>query len=368
MQKIRIVGTQGSKGREVEQHVHPFKTASGNHVGAIVLNERFLNFRPEFHPFVNDTFGLAMNQNIAFSGTPESIHNGGSTVEWTGTTVQGTWNFADGGKISITSANNNDEASFAEQGATTIDMSGFTALTGEVDLDIYNPTNNSMIVQFDNAGVLVGNSVDLNNFIDTGDFGIQNFVVPKAELGLTTQLLDGMTLTITRIGGTKPTIKFDDIQFEAAGTPAVFKATTPHGTRFHITELRIRIEDAISAVLTDGSMPNIDPSAILGVAALSNGIVFNRVENGKTLFAVNLKDLGDFLATGSDLINITGNATNTGFTLVVEFPEPIVLDGSKGDFLSFTINDNLSALTRFTAAARGAIRKGPLGEKLKTES
>ncbi len=358
MQKTRITGTQGKGARELEQHVHPFKTASGDHVGAVVLSERFLQFNPEFHPFLSDTFGTAMNQNIAFSGTPEIIHNGGSSVEWDATAIAGTWNFADVGKVTITSANNNDAASFAEEGATTIDMSGFTALTGKVDLDIYNPNNNSIVIQFDNAGTLVGNSVDLNDFIDTGDFSEQNFVIPKADLGLTTQLLDGMTLTITRIGGTKPTIKFDDIQFEASGDPAVFKATTPIGTRFHITEIRIRMEDAISTVLTDASMPNLLIDQLLGVSALTNGIVFNRVQNGKTLFAVNLKNLGDFLATGSNLINFTGNATNTGFTLLVEFPEPIILEGgADNNFLSFTISDNLSGLTRFTAAARGAIEK-----------
>ena len=310
MHKTRIVGTQGGGAKEIEQHVHPFKTASGNHVGAVVLNERFLNFRPEFHPFLNDTFGTAMNQNIAFSGTPEIIHNGGTSTEWTGSAIAGTWNFADGGKVTITSANNNDAASFAEEGATTIDMAGFTTLTGKVDLDIYNSNNNDIVIQFDNAGVLVGSSVNLNDFIETGDFDEQTFVIPKVNFDLTTQLLDGMTLTINRSGGTKPTIKFDDIQWEQTGDVAVFKATTPLGTRFHISEIRIRFEDAISSVLTDGSMPNIDPNAFFGVSSLTNGIGFASINNGKTLFSITLKNFGDFFATGSNAIDITGNATN----------------------------------------------------------
>ena len=356
MQKTRIIGTQGKGAREAEAHVHPFNTADGNHSGLVTLQERFLNFRPEFHPFLNDTFGTAMNQNIAFSGTPEIIHNGGTSTEWTGSAIAGTWNFADGGKTTITSANNNDAATFAEETPTTIDLTNFTALTGKIDLDIYNPNNNSIIVVFDNAGITVGNSVNLNDFIDTGDFGEQNFVVPKAAMGLTTQLVDGFTITITRIGGTRPTIKFDDLQLEAAGDPAVFKATTSFGTRFHITEIRIRMEDAISTVLTDASMPNILIDQFLGVSALSNGIIFSNTSKGKILFSVNLKNIGDFLATGSNLINVTGNATNTGLTLVVEFPEPIILEGGESEnFLSFTISDNLSGLTRFTAAARGAI-------------
>ena len=354
--KTRITGTQGSGAKLVEAHVHGFNTARGKHAGLVSLTHPFLSFNPEFHPFLNDSFGTAMNQNIAFSGIPEIIHNGGSSVEWTGTAIQGTWNFADSTKITITNANNNDEASFAEEGATTIDMSGFTTLTGKVDLDTYDSNNNSIILQFDNAGVDVGTAVNVNDFIDTGDFTEQTFVIPKTNFGLTTQSLDGMTITITRTGGAKPTIKFDDIQWEQTGDVAVFKATTPLGTRFHVTELRIRIEDVISSVLTDGSMPNIDPGAILGVSSLINGIGFGRVQAGKTLFAVNLKNLGDFFATGSDVINITGNATNTGLTLVVTFPEAIVLEGGESEnFLVFRISDNLSGLTRFTAAARGAL-------------
>lgn len=351
--RIRVEDGDGS-GKSA--HVHVFSTATRkDHSGLLVLTRPFQDFNPEFHPFLNDSFGTAMNQNISFSGTPEIIHNGGDSTEWTGSAVAGTWNFADSGKVTITSANNNDQADFAEENTLTIDMSGFTALTGKVDLDTYNSVNNSMNVQFNLSGTLVGNSVDLNEYIDTGDFAEQNFVIPKVDLGLTSQSLDGMTLTMARSGGTKPTVKFDDIQFEASGNPAVFKVITPVGTRFHITELRIRIEDAISAVLTDGSMPNIDPSAILGVSSLTNGIVFSRVQTGKTLFSVSIKNLGDFFATGSNAINVTGDATNTGLTLLVEFPEPIVLEGKVDDFLSFTINDNLSGLTRFTAAARGAV-------------
>jgi hypothetical protein len=41
--------------------------------------------------------------------------------------------------------------------------------------------------------------------------------------------------------------------------------------------------------------------------------------------------------------------------MVIEFPEPIILNGTNDDFLSYTINDNLSGLLQFTAAARGAL-------------
>jgi len=358
--RINLIKTQilDGKGRGTIAHVHKF--AKGEHSGLLTLTNRFFEFDPEFHPFLNDNFGTAMNQNAAFSGTPEIIHNGGSSVEWDAAAIQGVWNFADSAKITITGADNNDEAVFSEEGATTIDMSGFTALTGKVDLDVYNSVNNSIIVQFDLAGVLVGNSVDLNDFIDTGDFTEQNFVIPKADLGLTTQLLDGMSLLITRTGGTKPTIKFDDIQFEQTGNPIVFTASTPRGTIFCVTELRIALADNIASTVANGTMEGLAYDDFMGITSpLSNGVLFARTKKGEVVFNVSIKQLGDFLSTGSNLVNHISDGTNTFITLLIEFPEPIVLDGDNLDKLTFTINDDLSGLLQFTAAARGAIRSDP---------
>ena len=357
--KFRIGDGDGSG---LEAHVHQFSTAARpDHAGVLVLTRTFQDFDPTSLVFLNDTFGAAMNQNVSFSGTPEIIHNGGSSTEWTGTAVAGTWNFADSGKVTITSADNNDQASFAEETPATIDMSGFTALTGKVDLDIYNATNNSIIVQFDNAGTDVGNSVNLNDFISTGDFAEQSFAIPKAEFGLTTQLLDGMTLTVTRIGGTKPTIKFDDIQFEQTGNPIVFKAAAPSNTRFHMAEIGISIADNVTGITTvtgateNATVPNLAYDALLGVSALTRGIVFARVKNEKTLFSVTLRQLGDFLAVGTTIIDHISDGTNSFIKLLILFPEPIVLKGGDEDFLSFTITDDLSSLLQFTAFARGSI-------------
>ena len=434
MQKTRIVGTQGSGAKEVEQHVHPFSTAGGNHSGALVLSERFLHFNPEFRPFSNDDFGTAMNQTVTFGGTrlnatvvhaginsgsaasgttdgdaagqlrnvgggfdatvgpgalvhnttdgtfaivqtvtsddiltlTPNVLNGSEIMDngenyvindiWVGTAVQGTWNFADGGEVSITSANNSDEATFTVDSSHLWPMTDFVSFTGKIDLAIYNVANNSIILEFGLNGTIVGNSVNLNDFIDPGDFAAQTFVIPKVEFGLSTQNINSMRITITRVGGTKPTMAFDNLQWENTGTPIVYKATTPLNSRFHISELRIRIEDAISAVLTDGSMPNIDPSAILGVSELTNGVVFASVKKGKTVFSATLKNLGDFFAVGLSLTDVTGDATNTGLTLSITFREPIVLEGGETEnFLSFTINDTMTNLTRFTAVARGGL-------------
>ncbi len=421
--KVKLGDGDGSR---LEAHVHKFSTAKRNdHSGLLVLTRVFQDFAPEVHPFLNTTFGAAMNQNISFGSIASIIHDGGSTSSaktgtadgntlnelvdsgggfnaavvvgmsvhnttddtyanvtavtadtrltfatdlfpdgneayiidavWIGTAVQGTWNFADSAKITLTSGDNNDEASIDSDTATSLGMTNFTAFTGKVDLDTYNPTANNIVIGFDLAGVAVGNTVLLNDYIDTGDFSEQSFVIPKDDLGLSTQTINGLTISLSRSGGAKPTFKLDDLQLEASGTPAIFKATTPAGTRFHISELRIAIADNVASTVASGTMHGLAYNALLGVSALSNGIIFQRVEDGKTLFSISIKQLGDLLSTGSDIVNAISDGTNTFLTLLVKFPEAIVLKGGNNDFLSFTINDNLSGLLQFTAAARGAI-------------
>ena len=88
---------------------------------------------------------------------------------------------------------------------------------------------------------------------------------------------------------------------------------------------------------------------------LTNGVVFNRVQKGETLFSVTLRQLGDFLSVGSNILNHISDGTNTFITIRLEFPEPIVLGGGPDDFLSFTVSDNLSGLLQFTAVATGAV-------------
>lgn len=426
--KVRITDGDGSG---LEAHVHPFTTSRrDDHAGLLVLTRQFLDFNPEFHPFLNDVNGTNMAVDASFSGIPAFIYESGgssnadsgtttsqstgklvetgqnfvSTVsvgmvvrntatpgfahvtvvdpdnitldldsdimgnsetytigaEWPGTANAGSWDFTT--DISIASANDGDEAQF-DNPHTSV-MSNYVAVTGKIKLTTWSEADNSLFLSFALAGVAVGNTVDLNDFIDTGLLGTQqNFVIPKAELGLSIQTVDEMILLITRSGGAKPTVDLDDIQFEKAGGSLVYKATTPLGTRFHINEIRIALADNITGITTvagnteTATVPNLGFDDFMGITSpLTNGIVFTSVQAGKTLFSVTINQLGDFLATGSNIVNHISDGTNTFITILVEFPVPIVLQGGESEnFLSFTISDDLSVLLQFTAAARGAL-------------
>ena len=102
--------------------------------------------------------------------------------------------------------------------------------------------------------------------------------------------------------------------------------------------------DALTAIVSGGTMPALAFDKFLGVGALTNGINFRRVLDGKTNFSINLRQMSDLLLS-SNLMNTISDGTNTFVTMEVPFFQPIILEGNEEDnFLSFTINDNLSGL------------------------
>ena len=341
-----------------ESHVHRMPTA-GKHYGALALTERFLQFEADARFFLNDTVGTALNQNVSFSGSPEGIHDGGDSALWTGAAIAGTWDFADttnpsaGTKcVSLTSANNNDSASFSD--ATETNMANFTAMTGLIRLDTYSGINNTISLQFLNNGGLVGNSVNIDDFINTGTLdAYQSFAINKSVFGIDGETVDQVNMTCTRTGGTKPTFRIDTWQIEAAGIPLEFIARPKTFARFHATKLRFLLIDDLAGTVTDGTMPAVAYNQLLGVSALTNGIVFRSIRKGKTLFAVTLRQLSDFLQTNSNVTNLFSDGTNTVMTLEAEFAFPVVFDPNTDDHMSLTINDDLSALIDFTAVLIG---------------
>jgi hypothetical protein len=176
--KVQIVG-DGLKSVEVIN--------KDEHNGMIVFTEPLHPVLTTVTPLLNVTYGADMNQNITFAGTPEVIFDGAGGG-WTGTAIQGNWNFADSGKVTITQATNGSEAKFDDAG--TINMSNYTAISGKVDLDTYSPTQNTILVQFGLAGVAKGVSINLNEYIDTGTFTEQSFIIPKSDLQIDNETVD----------------------------------------------------------------------------------------------------------------------------------------------------------------------------------
>jgi len=342
-------------------HVHPFSTIHREHKGMLVLTHRFIETEPSTKFFLNETLGIAMNQDVSFGGTPEIIHNGETSTEWDAA-GSASFDFASGGKIVMTSANNADNAIFSEEGATTVDWSGFTALTVEVDLTTYNELNHDILFQFDLAGVNVGDALSINTYMDTGDFAVQNIAIPKADFNFGATVVDGLTMTVVRSGGSKPTITFDDIQMRQTGTPLIFRVNLARNERFHIGELVFSYADALVSEKTGladatETFTNqfLSYNAILGVSALTTGFVITRSKAGKTLFSATIRTLGGHISAGATIGELITDNANTFLTLRVVFPDPLILTGNPDDILTVTINDDMSGLLQFTASARGSL-------------
>jgi hypothetical protein len=414
MIKSQIIGIGNKNTAEL-------KTINGD-TGLKVFTKEMLEATAVAKPYLNPTFGSAMNQNVTFggvgnratvihagvnSGSGESGTTDGATTTnkliqsgqnfqttlgpgalvhnttddtyaivtavdsdtqlsldtdimetgetytindiWTGTAVVGSWNFADSGKISITSADNNDEADFNVDSSHIWNAQYFTAFTGKIDLDIYSEANNSIILNFGLDDVIVGNTIDLNDYIDTSELTEQSFVIPISDLGLSDQNINSMTITILRTGGLKPTMSFDDFQLEASGSPAEFCVEANEGTKFYVTKLIFAWADTG----TDGTAYAYDQ--IGAISALTNGFVLQTKSNGKTIFTSTVKQLSDLLSAGAIVVDLVDDGTDTYTKVEINFLEtrPVILDSRDADQFTITINDDLSGLILFNCFARG---------------
>ena len=265
---------------------------------------------------------------------------------WTGTAVVGTWNFADtanpndGTKcVSLTAADNNDLATFADGTETT--MGGRTAVTGQMRLEVYNGANNNILLEFQNNGATVGNSVDLNDFINTGLLNVyQGFVIPKDAFGISTETVDEIEVMAERTTGPKPTFRFDQFQIEQTGTPATF-AFAP---RLNQTVKLI----AIKATMADTVTAESPFDAFLGVSKLSNGIVVSAQSLGKNVFAGTFVQIADFFTIANSTSETSVGAAKTWLSVNIPFNDnQVILSGEDGDSITFTISDNLSGLDYF---------------------
>ena len=341
--ETRIVGD----GHKASAEVYP--TAKGNAllVATIPVFESLIAGQY----LVNPTFGNAMNQAIAFTGTPELIHDGGDATGWTGTGVSGTWDFAaagvgvsGGAAVTITNANNLNTASFAD--ATETVMSGYTAITGMINLITYSAANNDIVMQFHNNGLPVGNSIDLNDYITPTLLGsYQGFVIPKADLGLNGTTVDEFTIIMTKSSGPKPTVYFDNLQIEESGDPAVFTLKPRKGSNLHVNSLIFSWAD----VGTGGTAYAYNK--IGAISSLANGMNVNLT--GSDVSGI-VKNLGDFLCQSGQVTNHVDDGTNTFVTMKFDFKDdetPIILKEGDKRTITVTINDDLSGLLLFTCFA-----------------
>jgi len=300
--------------------------------------------------FTNDTYGADMNQNAAAGGTPIGIHNGIDDVWWTASAISGTWDFNSAvqqhsGSFGIdgTATKKDDTAQFAK-GSDQI-LTGYVSVSGWVYLTAWGAGTQHLSFYGWDAGVIVGASVNIDDYINTGTLGSwQKFVIPLGDMGLVGQTLSSFRLTVEATS-TPPDYYLDDIQIEETGAPIKFSLQPALGTRLHVNSFQILMADAFTGVVADGTMPGIPYDSLLGVAKLTTGIGYRRVTNGEILSSANITQFLDFMAFSNAQITGSGSdGTNTWVTVNMQFTEPVILKAEDEDEMSLTVNDDLSGL------------------------
>lgn len=334
----------------------------GEEENAVVVATRLLkSYTNVIKFFTNLKYGYNMNISVGFSGEPEPIHNGIDNVYWTASTVYGFWDFdstdqAHTGTKSIdaTRTFNNYTAQMAK--GSTITLSG-VAITGWVYLSSWDDRGTKGIHLYGwdtSTSTMVGNEVNLKNYIDIGSMGNwQKFVVSLADMDLVGETIDAIRIKTVDIGtGFAPDYYLDDIQIEEAGIPVEFNIKPNSNTWLHVNNYSILLVDAYSPVSADSTMPYFSYDKLLGVTVLTNGILYRRVVDYKIPLAFPFKNLGEILMfPGTRIDSYGSDGTNTFLKILVDLKEPIVLKSENEDKISFVVSDDLSGLLKLVISA-----------------
>lgn len=354
----KITGFDRS-GTKLEAGISQVNKIIGLNVFTAPLSQRTTLFQPA----LNDTFGNEMAVDASFSGTPDGIHNGTDSIWWTGSALTGVWDFVSttnprsGTKcIDATGTVNSDQALFTR--SSTIDLSAYTAITGFIRLESWGSGTKHVEMQARLAGVLVGLSVFIDDFIDTNSLNTyQKYTISLATMGIELETIDEIVITTIKTNGSNPDYRIDDWQIEQIGSPIEFTIEAPTGFIYFIDSVYLNYADVLNITLLNNSVPNIDHQKILGLASLPNGIVFQRIRQQEVIFSATIKNIGDSVKGGANISTIISDSAtnNTCLTIRVDFDTPVLLDSALGDKIAIIINDDMTDLTSFTSIATGSI-------------
>ena len=272
---------------------------------------------------------------------------------WTGVAGPGTWSFTSGGVVSFTNGSNLDSAVISAPGTSSIDLDNFTSFAGKVNLTTFAGAVNSIRLQFGLAGAVTGNSILLDDYIDVTEIGVdQGYTIAMTDFGLTTELVDQLTITVIRTGGgPKPTALFDDLRMLTTGVPIEYSVVPNKGIRFHATKLVF----SMAGAGTVGALGFPTHSEFIPGAALTNGVSLLIQSGGVQILAFNLTKISDIFAAGGVLDSIIDDGTDTYISIGVDLntTAPVILYPNYGDSMVASISDNLSSLTEFRMFLRG---------------
>jgi hypothetical protein len=353
---VEVVGEDG-QGRVKGAVFTPKNRGSffvdGEPNGSIVYTIPYREYSTGAALLTNSSGSTEMAIDASIGGTPENVYIDEPTTGWTNSALGGTWDFAStaitpqGGTHCIDATGTTDGDEMQMERSSSISLSSYTTFSGFIYLDSINISRHSIEMEVRLAGVIVGNKVDLKDYIDTGTIGSwQPFIIPKSDLGLNGSTIDQIVFRTISTSGAPPNYYLDTINIEESGGE-LFSFVPPPGMTFEIFSVAFIIQDNITV---------LEPGQFMGLSALTNGVVLRTKVGGATFFSAGIKTLFDIYANGSDLESTMFGATETLVNFIgTAAGERSRLKGDNGDSFSFLISDDLSGLTSFKAIVRGAI-------------
>ena len=352
---VRIKDGQGRNGSAVVlernglppgfvAYTEPFRSGSGATVRA----------------YTNDTYGVDMNQNGVFSGTPDGIHNGTDSSLWTGSALSGNWTFdstdqAQAGTKSVdaTSSADNREAQFERSSA--ISTGDYVGLSGWIYLENWSE-GNDVELRFRLSGSDQSIIVSLNQYIDINLIATwQKFSISLEDFEMGTVNIDQLIVkTIKGTGGSVPDYFLDNLQMEESGAPITFRLEPPKGHIYTYTSVSIGIVTTSNSTLADASHPNFTWNEFFGISELTTGITNAVIRDGvRTLVGTTRNFMDATNQPGARHINTGGDGTTTWWISNITLPHPVSLNADNKDAEEFIINDDLSSLPYFRVFAQG---------------
>ena len=350
-------------------------TPEGEPQALIVSTRELKTFTLSNKFFTNEDYGIDMNQAVSFGAGPEIVYQ--EDIEWTTVSiVGGDWDFSKGvdGDISphagavMIKAKDVDDGDIAEfQRGSSLDLTDSIAITGWIAYKKWeNPSVNHVYLYAWNTGTgsIVGNQINIDDYVNTGTVNTwHKFTISLSDMGIVGQTIDALRIEIREAAGKLETY-YDDIQIEktpAAGSSTIeFNVSPDKETWLHVDTIHVIIaDDDYDSTEADATVPKIPYDTFLGVASLSNGMVYQRIKGGKIEWSTVLKQLSDFLQIAGMQIVGQGSlgATKTWITMRADLSYPIILKSEDNDELRITINDDLSNLLDFKGLISGKVRR-----------
>lgn len=345
---IEIQGSSRGNGKSMVEVFNPKIEGRPGQPGITVYTqERIL--KPETPgPLLNSEFGLALNQNGAFSGTPDPIHDGTDTALWTGSQIAGTKVTFDstdvsfGGTKSVKIANPSSGDTWQFAKGSNLTVSSFTALTFKLYIDKdWNSGDSVSIFGWDTgSGLQIGTKILIEDYINITTFDVwQSVSVPLDDLSLS-GTIDSIRMTQEAKSGPAATWYLDDFQVEETGGDIVFRFQPTGDQLFHISKFAVFVANDGKS---EAELQAYD--RFYGEPALPNGVAVSLQSRGNLVLAFSEATLYSQITQPQVSVVTGGDGTNSWIKVTSELD--FDLDGSKQDFLQYRIQDDLTSLDRY---------------------